>query len=70
MSAIFRVVGYGRSKRRISCPFSERFPWEQVARGTEGIVFISAEESPDGNPLVVVANTVSGNTTIHEVRQR
>ncbi len=35
--------------------------------GTEGIIFISAEDSPNGKPLVVTANEVSGTTTVFEI---
>ncbi|MBW4460256.1 MAG: choice-of-anchor I family protein [Nodosilinea sp. WJT8-NPBG4] len=34
--------------------------------GAEGLIFISAENSPNGNPLVVVANEVSGSTTVFD----
>ncbi len=35
--------------------------------GPEGMVFIPANESPNGMPLLVVANEVSGTTTIWQV---
>ena len=35
--------------------------------GPEGIIFISEENSPNGQPLVVVSNEISGTTTIFQV---
>ncbi|MBD2230376.1 choice-of-anchor I family protein [Phormidium tenue] len=34
--------------------------------GAEGLTFIPAADSPNGNPLVVVANEVSGSTTVFD----
>jgi Choice-of-anchor I domain len=36
----------------------------------EGIIFVAPHESPNNKPLVVVANSVSGTTTIFELRRR
>ncbi|GLS26341.1 choice-of-anchor I family protein [Marinibactrum halimedae] len=33
----------------------------------EGMTFVSAQDSPTGNPLVIVANEDSGTTTVYEV---
>ncbi len=35
--------------------------------GPEGIIFVAAADSPTGQPLVVVANEVSGTTTVWQV---
>jgi hypothetical protein len=37
--------------------------------GPEGLVFIPATDSPNGEPLLVVANEVSGSTTVFRVTQ-
>lgn len=38
--------------------------------GPEGVTFISADDSPNGNPLVVVAHEVSGSTAIYQINKR
>jgi hypothetical protein len=39
-------------------------------QGPEGVHFISAHESPNGQPLVVVANEVSGTVTLYSVKRK
>jgi 2',3'-cyclic-nucleotide 2'-phosphodiesterase/3'-nucleotidase/5'-nucleotidase len=38
--------------------------------GPEGVIFISADNSPNGKPLVVAAHEVSGSTVIYQVNKR
>src|SRR5690606_20759290 len=35
--------------------------------GPEGITFVSAENSPNGKPLLIIGNEVSGTTAIYQI---
>ena len=37
--------------------------------GPEGVLFIKAADSPNGNPLLVIGNEVSGTTTVYQVNR-
>ncbi|MDF1764478.1 MAG: choice-of-anchor I family protein [Oleibacter sp.] len=53
------------------CDMAEGIDCTQVPNtgdlGPEGIKFISTDESPNGNPLIVVGNEVSGSVTVYQV---
>ena len=44
-------------------------PAQRFAACMEGVAFIDASNSPNGQPLVVVGNEISGTTTIYQVNQ-
>ncbi len=41
---------------------------ESVDLGPEGVLFIPADDSPNGAPLLVLSHEVTGTTTVYEVR--
>ena len=38
--------------------------------GPEGLAFVAAGDSPNGKPLLIVGNEVSGTTAIYQVNRR
>jgi hypothetical protein len=38
--------------------------------GPEGVIFIEADDSPNGKPLIVVTHEVSGSTVVYQVNKR
>jgi len=49
--------------------FVQYKPNASLALAPEGVSFVSATDSPNGNPLVIVSNEVSGTVTIYQVRE-
>lgn len=56
------------------CDVDEGMDCSQVAvsgdLGPESIKFVSAEDSPNGNPLLIVGNEVSGTVTVYQVKEK
>lgn len=50
-------------------PRAENLPVGSADRAPEGLEFVPAATSPNGVPLLLVANEVSGTMTVYEVRQ-
>ncbi|WP_286133406.1 hypothetical protein [Colwellia sp. UCD-KL20] len=38
--------------------------------GPESIKFVEAENSPNGNPLLIIGNEVSGTVTVYQVTEK
>jgi len=36
--------------------------------GPEGMKFVSADKSPNGNPLLIIGNEVSGTTSVYQLK--
>lgn len=47
--------------------FTETETAKQGDLGPEGLIFITAKDSPNGKPLLVVGNEVSGSTAVYQV---
>ncbi len=47
--------------------FNAADPLKQGDLGPEGLSFVSAKDAPDGKPLLIVGNEVSGSTAIYQI---
>lgn len=63
-----RIAGY--ASNRATDPAADAEAGEAGDLGPEGVLFVTAEDSPNGQPLLVVGNEVSGTTTIWQVSRR
>ena len=55
------------NSREMSASTEQIELWQAGDLGPEGLVFIAAKDSPNGQPLLVVGNEVSGNTAVYHL---
>lgn len=58
------------NNRNVDIGFDETNFAQAGDLGPEGMKFVSAEDSPNGQPLLIVANEVSGTTTFYQISEQ